>query len=171
MNAPTDLADLTSTALATLVEHVLDDPERREPATLATVQSAISAGLIEDLIRQGELDEAERDAIEEELDNLITEYGEDVAAVHVLRFRASRPMSALIRQLAARRVDLDHPVTLIEVREAIDAGVPAELVGDGVIDAEEEDGLAPEADELIRMHGEEALAEEIIGAEGDSPGV
>jgi hypothetical protein len=169
MSIPTDLADQASPALTQVLQRVLDDPERDEAATLATVREAVSRGLVDAMIRRGELNEAERDTLPEELDELIEEYGEEVAAVHLLRFRASGPMSSLIRQLAARRADPEYPVTLGDVRAEIEAGLAAELVGEGLLDPEAEDALGPEADRLIHMHGQEALAEELLSPEGDMP--
>lgn len=170
MSIPTDLADHASSALARVLQRVLDDPERDEAATLATAREVVAHGLVDAMVRQGELDEAERDGVPEELEELIEEHGEDVAVVHLLRFRASEPMSILIRQLAARRADPEHPVNLGDVHAAIEAGLPAELVGESLVDPEAEDGLGLEADRLIRMHGEEALAEELLGPEeGDTP--
>jgi hypothetical protein len=170
MSIPTDLADHASPALTRVLKRILDDPERDEAATLATVRKAVSHGLVDAMIRRGELDESERDGVPEELDKLIEEHGEAVAAVHLLGFRASGPMSRLIRQLAARRADPEYPVTLGDVRAAIEAGLAAELVGEGLLDPEEEDELGPEADRLIRMYGEEALAEELLSPEGDMAG-
>lgn len=169
MNTPTDLGDQVSPALARLLRSVLDDPEREEAATLATAREAVSRGLAATMRERGELDAGEPDAVAGELDDLIEEHGDQVALVHLMRVRASGPMSTVIRQLARRSVDPDHPVTLEDVRVELEAGLAAELVGQGLLEPGDEDGLGPELEGLIRMHGEEALAEELLGPEGDTP--
>ena len=169
MTTPTDLADQVSPTLARVLRSVLDDPERAEAATLATAREAVSRGLLGTMRERGELDETDPDAVADELDDLIGEYGDQVALVHLMRGRASGPLSTLIRQLAMRSVDPENPIILEDVREALEAGLAAELTGQGLLDPGDEDTLGPELDGLIRMHGEEALAEELLGPEGDSP--
>ncbi|MFW5969234.1 MAG: hypothetical protein ACOCP9_01200 [Halofilum sp. (in: g-proteobacteria)] len=169
MNMPTDLADRVSPALARVLRSVLDDPEREESATLATARHAVSQGLVERMRERGELDKAETGTVLDELDALIEEYGDQVPLVHLTRVLASGPMSTLIRQIARRSVDPDRPITLDDVRAEIEAGLAAELVGQGLLDPVDEDGLGTEIDRLVRMHGREALAEELLGPEGDTP--
>jgi hypothetical protein len=57
---------------------------------------------------------------------------------------------------------LSHRPTLAGVREAMRAGLVAQLVGDGIIDADDEQALQAEIDVLIERDGEDALAEELV---------
>jgi len=164
----TDLADRSSPALATVIERVLNDPDRSDDATLAMVREAMEQGLIEDMVRGGELAETDRDAVSQELEDLARELGEDIPAVHLLRYRAASTLSALIRELLARWEDPERPPTLAHVREAIDTGLLAELVGEGVIDPDQDDTVMRQLDDLIQTHGEHALAEELVKGEDDT---
>ena len=56
----------------------------------------------------------------------------------------------------------ENPPTLGAVRDAITGGLTAKLVGDGVLEDDEDDTLLAEIDALIRRHGDDALAEEFI---------
>jgi len=56
----------------------------------------------------------------------------------------------------------ENPPTLEAVREAIASGLPARLVGDGILEDDEDDGLLGEIESLIRRYGADSLAEEFI---------
>jgi len=47
------------------------------------------------------------------------------------------------------------------------SGLTSTLVGRGMIDPDEDDTLLGEIDDLIDLHGEDALAEEFLGQEPD----
>ncbi|MDZ7749225.1 MAG: hypothetical protein U5K43_10645 [Halofilum sp. (in: g-proteobacteria)] len=169
MHMPTDLAERVSPALAQVARRVLEDPGRDADATLAMAQQAVSGGLLERMVRAGDLDAHESDAVAAELDDLVAAFGADIALVHLLRYRAREPLSTVIQHLLARDDDPETPVTLRDVRAAIDGGLLAELVGEGVIDPDDDDAVAGQLDDLVRAHGEEALAEELTAAEDETP--
>mgnify|MGYP006302806327 CR=1 FL=1 len=169
MGVSTDLADRVSPALAAVVRRALDDPDRSEDATLWVVRMAMTRGLVAEMVRTGELDYRERESVFQEIEQLIAEFGEGVPAVHLLRYRAPGPLSAVISALLERWDDAERPVTLRDVRTAIDRGFLAELVGEGVIDADRDDEVPPQLDALVRSMGEDALAEELLGAEDETP--
>ena len=56
----------------------------------------------------------------------------------------------------------EFPPTLETVKEAIISGLPARLIGDGVLEDDEDDGLLPELEGLIRRYGGDSLAEEFL---------
>jgi len=169
MEWPTDLADRVSPALARVVRHVLDDPDRSTEATLGVTRAALSRGLVRRMIEAKELDEHDRRAVVQELDALIAELGEDIPLVHLLRYRAPGPLSTVIEEVLARQGDQETPVTLAHVREAIAGDLIPGLVGQGLIDPEEDDAIGEQLEDLIRVHGERALAEELTGAEDETP--
>ena len=168
MAVPTDLADRTSPRLEAVVRRVLDDPDRSEDASLAMVREAVAAGLVEDMIRDGALEEGDRRGLARELDELVEELGGDVPAVHLLRYRAPPTLSTVIRAVMARWDDADSAPTLLHVREAVDRGLLGELAGEGTIDPDMGDLVLPQLDALIRLHGEHALAEELVASEDET---
>jgi hypothetical protein len=56
----------------------------------------------------------------------------------------------------------ENSPTLETIREAILDGLPGRLVGDGVLEEDEDDQLLPEIDNLIERYGGDALAEEYL---------
>ncbi len=56
----------------------------------------------------------------------------------------------------------ENPPTLETVRDAIASGLPARLVGDGVLEDDEDDALLSEIEALIRRYGVDSLAEEFL---------
>lgn len=168
MRWPTDLAARVSPTLARVARHVLNDPERATDATLGVAREAVSEGLLDRLVHTGDLDSRESDAVARELDDLIAEFGTDTALVHLLRYRATETLSTVIQEVLARRDDPERPLTLRDVREAIVGGLLPELVGEGAIDPDDEPVVPAQLDDLVRVHGEDALAEELISSEDET---
>ncbi|UCE89457.1 MAG: hypothetical protein JSW10_01030, partial [Pseudomonadota bacterium] len=56
----------------------------------------------------------------------------------------------------------DDPPTLGTVRDSMNGGLVANLVGVGAIDADDDDTLLGEIMRLIRKHGQNAPAEEFL---------
>ncbi|MDE2365830.1 MAG: hypothetical protein KGM95_02725 [Betaproteobacteria bacterium] len=159
---PIDIATLVSPNLSTLIESRISDPDAEQPVTLAAVRAFI-AGLL-----PASLDESERlhhfdiDAsLLDELDALIEEYGGDVLAIDFTRNDASEPLSRVIDSVMNDE-NRENPPTLGVIRDAIASGLPARLVGDGVLEDDEDDTLLAEVEALIRRHGEDALAEQFL---------
>ncbi|MGZ5137398.1 MAG: hypothetical protein ACXWCX_06320 [Burkholderiales bacterium] len=99
-----------------------------------------------------------------ELDDLIDEYGEDMLAVNFVAAKASEALSRTIEAAANDPALPDEP-TLGAVREAILHGLTAKLVGDGVIEPDEDQTLLGELDGLIERYGQDAIAETFIRLE------
>lgn len=169
MHVATDLAERVSPALARIARRVLEDPGRDADATLGMAQQAVSRGLLERMVRAGDLDAHESDAVAAELDDLAATFGSDIPLVHLQRGRAPETLSTVIQAVLARDDDPETPVTLRDVREAIDRGLLPELVGDGAIDPDDEDSVPDQLEDLVRAHGDLALAEELLGAEDETP--
>ena len=168
MHVATDLAERVSPALAGVVRRVLDDPDRATDANLGSARDAIDHGLIEHMMRADELDARDGDAVQQELDELIEVFGRDTLLVRLLRYRAPQALSAVIEVVLERHEDPETPVTLGEVRAAIDRGLLPELVGEGVLDPDDDDAVPAQLEELVRVHGEEALAEDLLGPEQET---
>ncbi len=56
----------------------------------------------------------------------------------------------------------ENPPTLETVKEAIASGLSARLVGDGVLEEDEDDALLAEIEALIRRYGADSLAEDFL---------
>jgi hypothetical protein len=159
---PVDVDTRVSPNLSLLIDSRVNDPDAEQPVTLATVRAFI-AGLL-----PSALDEAERlhhfdmDAsLLDELDVLIEEYGGDALAIDFVRSDASEALTRAIEAVVDDE-NRENPPTLGAVRDAITGGLTAKLVGDGVLEDDEDDTLLAEIDALIRRNGPDALAEEFI---------
>ena len=58
--------------------------------------------------------------------------------------------------------NLENPPTLAQVRTALVGGLGARLVGEGVLEDDDDDTLVSEIDALIEHHGADALAEDFL---------
>lgn len=164
MSNPIDVHERVSPELSTLVRWVMDSHESQgeAPATLASAKQALRDGLGERLVAAEPLQQDCELALHQELDVLIERYGPDALAVRFLRPRAGEELSTVIEAAMAAR-DWDEPPTLGLVRRAMHAGLLAELVARGEIDCDVEQNLLEEMEGLVRQHGEDALAEELLG--------
>ena len=157
-----DVATRVSLNLSALIESRVEDPDAEQPVTLASVR-AFLAGLL-----PASLDESERlhhvdiDAsLLDELDALIDEYGGDVLAIDFARSYATEALSRVIDAVMDDE-NRENPPTLGVIRDAIASGLTAKLVGEGVLEDDEDETLLAETEALIRRHGEDALAEQFL---------
>ena len=159
---PIDVSTLISPNLSALIESRVKDPYLEEPPTLGTVRSFL-AGLVPPTINETErlhhfdIDES----LFDELDALIEEFGEDVIAIDFPPGNTNEPLSPVI-EAVVNDENREFPPTLETVKEAIISGLPARLIGDGVLEDDEDDGLLPELEGLIRRYGGDSLAEEFL---------
>jgi len=93
------------------------------------------------------------------VDELIDEYGPSAPAVDFSQAMASEALSRVIEVVMDEHED---PPTLGEVHEAMIAGLVNRLVGDGVIEEDEDDTLETEIEGLIGRFGVDALAEDFL---------
>lgn len=162
---PVDVASRVSSRLSSLIEGRVNDPDAEQPVTLAAVRTFLASLL------SPEFREAERlhhfdlgDSILDELDALIEEFGGDALAVDFARRGASEALSRVIEAVMSDD-SRDNPPTLATIREAIVSGLPASLVGEGVLEDDESETLLAEVDGLIERFGDEALAEGFLDYE------
>jgi hypothetical protein len=156
---PIDVASRVSPKLSALMGSLINDPNARQPVTLASVRIFV-AGLL-----SSEFKEAERlhhfdlgDSILDELDALIEEYGGDAPAEDFTQEAASEALSRVIEAVMSDDTR-DNPPTLATVRDAIVSGLPSALVGEGVLEDDESETLLAEIDGLIERFGADSLAE------------
>lgn len=159
---PIDTAQRVSTRLAEFIESQCNDPEVEQPITLCQLRQLLGS-LLPESAGAGEgmqgFDAMEADV--HELDALIEEYGEDALAVDFLSVSASEPLSRVIESVMNDE-NREYVATLGTVREAMSNGLLTRLVGDGVLDEDEDDSLCEEIDGLIERAGADALAENFL---------
>lgn len=160
---PVDIATRVSPNLAALIGSRVSDPDAEQPVTLAAVRAFLA-----DLLPQS-LRETERlhhfdvdDSLLDEIDALIEQYGGDALAIDFTRSVATEPLSRVI-EAAVNDENRENPPTLEAVRESIaSGGLTARLVGEGVLDEDEDDVLLAEIEALIRRYGADSPAEEFL---------
>jgi len=159
---PVDVASRVSSRLSALIEGQVSDPDADQPVTLASVRMFLLSLL------SRESKEAERmhrfdigDSMLDELDDLIEEFGGDTLAIDFAQHEASEALSTVIEAVMSDDTR-DNMPTLETVREAIATGLATELVGEGLIEEDEEAGLLAEIDGLIERFGADGLAEEFL---------
>jgi hypothetical protein len=156
-----DISSGVSSNLAALIESRVNDPDAEEPVTLGSVRVYLAALL-------PTVDEAEKlhhfdidESLLDELDALIEEYGGDVLAIDFVDNAASEALSQVIDTLMNDE-NRENPPTLGTVRDALASGLSSKLVGDGVLEEDEDDSLLAETEALIQRYGEDALAEQFL---------
>lgn len=157
-----DVANRVSPNLSALIESQVNDPDAEQPVTLATVRTFISGLLPPSLSETERLHHVDIDAsLFDELDALIEEFGETALAIDFAQNIASEPLSRVIEDVMNDE-NRENPPTLETVKEAIASGLSARLVGDGVLEEDEDDTLLAEIEALIRRYGADSLAEDFL---------
>jgi hypothetical protein len=148
-----------SSQLSALIDAQVNAPDAEQPITLAQVRAFIAN------LPPGPLNEAERihhfdvaKSALDELDVLIDEYGEDALAVDFSQASASEALSRVI-EAVVNDDNRETPPTLVAVWEAMTTGLLTRLVGEGVLDDDEDDPLLAEIEVLIERYGANELAE------------
>lgn len=159
---PIDISTRVSPELSTLIESIIDKLETDEPVTLTEVRSFIQNDLPVELSEAEGMHHFDVDeSVVDELDMLIDGFGESAPAVDFIHAFASEPLSRVI-ETVANDENRENPATLRDVRHALVGGLSARMVGEGVLDEEEDDALMPEIDALIQRYGPEAVAEDFL---------
>lgn len=149
--------------LREILIQVVNDPDMDEPVTLGVVMQTMHSGLVERLQDEGRIDLENRESLFDELKAAMEEFGSDALAVNFIQ----APVSDNLGKIIEEGVQNLRAPTLGGVRQAMLAGLTSTLVGRGMIDPDEDDNLLSEVEELIALHGEDALAEEFLGQEPD----
>lgn len=159
---PIDVSVRVSPRLSGLLKSRVDNPECEQPVTLRAVRRFLNDLLPEEFT---EAERAHRFDIGEspldELDALIEEYGGTALAVDFIQVNASEPLSRII-ETVLNDENRENPPTLAVIREVLIAGLAARLVGEGVLEDDEDDTLLAEIDTLIEQFGADAPAEDFL---------
>lgn len=159
---PIDVSVGISPRLSNLIESRVNDPDAEEPATLGSVREYLLG-----LMPAG-FKEAERmhrfdvgESLIDEMNTLIERFGSDALAADFVRSAGSEPLSRVIESVMNDE-NRENPPTLGTIRQALVDGLGARLIGEGVIDEDEDDGLLAEIEALIEHYGEDVLAEDLV---------
>lgn len=159
---PIDIASRVSPELTSLIETLINQLETDEPVTLGAIRAFITHEMPDEVSEAEEMHHFDvTESVVDELDELIAGFGESAAAVDFVYSFASEQLSRVI-EAVMNDDNRENPPTLDVIKEAIIAGLPARLVGEGVMDEEEDDQLLPEIDSLIDRFGGDALAENYL---------
>ena len=150
-----------SREMSAVIEAISDDPDIDEPVTLGFVRDRIRKAL--DGFAEAELIHrfGDEETLCAEADALIEEYGEDILAIDLAMVKASEDLSIVV-EAVVDDTDEDVAPTLGTVRQAMADGLVARLVGEGLIEPDEEQTLLAEIDALIEFLGADALAERLL---------
>jgi hypothetical protein len=159
---PIDVASRVSFRLSARLRSGVENPDCEQPVTLRSVRRFLADLLPEDF-REAEqrhhFDIAESPL--DELDALIEEFGGSALAIDFVRASASESLSSAIESVVNDE-NRENPPTLGAVREAILSGLGARLVGEGLLEDDEDDTLLAEVDSLIEQYGADTLAEAFL---------
>lgn len=162
IRSPIDPAIRVSPKLSALIGLCVNDPDAVQPITLAQIR-AYMANMLSSPFREAErmhhFDDAESTL--DELDTLIEEYGEHALASDFFQNSASEPLSRVIEAVLDDE-NRENPPTLGTVQEAMAHGLLARLIGDGVLEEDEDEALQAEIEALIGRFGADSLAEEFL---------
>jgi len=157
-----DVASRVSPRLSQLLRSRTNDPDSEQPITLIAARRFLADLLPSDFREAERLHHFDVDAsLLDELDALIEEFGEAALAVYFVQAHASEQLSRVIESLIDDE-NRENPPTLSAVRDAIVSGLGVRLVGEGVLEEDEDDTLVAEIDDLIEQFGADSLAEEFL---------
>lgn len=154
-----DVANRVSPALSRILEAHANDPDALQPATLGSVHAFLASGEAGKRYEADRLHPETARGLMAELEELIEEFGEDALAADFVAVQASEALSRVIQEV------LDHsatPPTLGKVQEAMANGLVARLVGEGVLEDDEDDTLQAELEQLIARYSPDVPAEPFI---------
>lgn len=159
---PIDIASRVSPELSEFFESLIDRLDSDEPLTLGAVRTFLSQELPAEIAEDEHLHHFDyAESLVDELDRLIEGFGESAAAVDFLNAFASEALSRAIEAVADDE-NRENPATLGAVRDALDDGLAGRLVGEGVLEDDEAEGLSVELDALMERFGEDAPAERFM---------
>lgn len=154
-----DVSTRVSPELAELLEAHANNPNALENATLGSVRATLATGEAGEHYDADRLHPETSETLLAELDGLIDEFGVEAPASDFLKQTASEALSRVIEAVMEQST---RPPTLGDVLEAMDDGLVAHLVGEGVLDEDEDETLYEELEDLIDRYGEDAQAEDFI---------
>jgi hypothetical protein len=143
------------------MEALANDPDLDEPVTLALVRDRLRQRLARQGVEASRHGFGDEQSLYAEVEALIEEYGEDALADDLTTVKASDELSEVIEAILDN-TEADTLPTLAIVREAMTEGWLARLAGDGIIEADGEQGLLAEIDSLIERYGPDLPAEDVL---------
>ncbi len=162
---PIDAGVYVSPELSALIESRLNDALVEQPLTLGQVRAFI-ADMMPDTFDEAEsihhFDVSE--SLLDELDHIIAGFGEDALAADFTEVAASEPLSRVIEAVVDDE-NRENPATLAAVQDAMSSGLVTRLVGEGVLEDDEDESLQSELQSLIDRFGADALAETYVRLE------
>lgn len=159
---PIDITTRVSPELSSLIEGIVNELETGEPITLAMIRTLITQDLPVEINESEQMHHFDVDeSLVDELDALIDGFGESAAAVDFVYSSASEQLSRVIEAVMDDE-NLERPATLEDVREAVVSGFASSLVGEGVMEEDEDDMLLSEIENLIDRFGPDAPAEDFL---------
>lgn len=159
---PIDVSTRVSPRLSDLLQSRVENPECEQPVTLMAVRRFLADLLPADYREAEQMHHFDiSESMLDELDALIEEFGQGALAVDFVKVKASEPLSQVIEAMIDDE-NREGPPTLGQVREALLSGFAARLVGEGVLDDDEDDTLLAEIEALIDHYGPDTLAEECL---------
>jgi hypothetical protein len=161
MRFPSDVATRVSPTLCTIIETMVNDPDREDPPTLDDVRSRVRHRVRFADLHDEAMHPQDRTSVLREIDDLIEEFGGEAPAVDFVAAKASEALSRIIETVMNDPLAHRAP-TLGWVRDAMTGGLIARLVGDGTIDPDEDQTLLAEIDALIERYGDDVIAEDFV---------
>lgn len=159
---PIDISARVSPELSSFIENLIEQMDSDELLTLGTIRNFITDDLppeIGESEHMHHFDNAE--SLVDELDELIEGFGESAPASDFIHAYASEALSRAI-EAAADDENRENPLTLSEVRDALANGLGGSLVGNGILEDDEAEVLAPELEAMIAHYGPDAVAEDFL---------
>ncbi|MFP5462589.1 MAG: hypothetical protein ACLGII_13645 [Gammaproteobacteria bacterium] len=161
MHIPIDGDSRASEELSALMESLLADPDIEEPVTLGFVRDRLRRSLVHRGLKPDRSQFGTEQSLYAEIETLVEEFGEDAPAGDFTAVKASEALSLVIEVMLDER-EADLSLTLGEVRDSMADGLTARLVGEGVVEDDQDGSLLAEIDMLIDRYGRETLAEELM---------
>lgn len=157
-----DISSRVSPRLSALLRARINNPECEQPVTLMAVRRFVADLLPADFNEAEQLHHIDvSESLLDELDALIDEFGPSALAVDFAQAYASEQLSRAM-EWVINDENRENPPTLTTIRDALIGGLGARLVGDGVMDEDEDDTLLAEIESMIEHYGGDTLAEEFL---------
>lgn len=157
-----DVSSRVSSNLSALLRSRVDNPDCEQPVTLRAVRRFLADLLPADFNEAESLHHFDiSESLLDELDALIEEFEGTALAVDFIQASASEALSRAIESVV-NDDNRENPPTLEVIRDALLGGLGARLVGNGVLEDDEDDTLLPEIEALIERFGATTPAEEFL---------
>lgn len=162
---PIDITFRVSPRLSALLRGRVNNPDCEQPIPLMAVRRFIADLLPADFKETEQLHHFDiSESLLDEMDTLIEEFGDTALAVDFVQANASEQLSCAIEAVVDDE-NRENPPTLETIRDALLGGLGARLIGDGVLEEDEDDTLLEEIEALIEHFGADTLAETLLSYE------